>query len=194
MKKLAFYGIMASLLIMSGAALAGPASLTTQDYVDTGLKAVYKAVYNAVDEVKADKTALNDKANSADVYTKTDADAKFLTSANIADKANSADVYTKTDADAKFLTSASIADKANSADVYTKTDADNKFATKTDLGSIEIETYSAAANGGLKVTNNEFALDIAEPSATAMYVYKNGAWTPLDVNGTFPDNYNFAAE
>ena len=139
MKKAVFFGFVASLV--SGLALADPAALTTQSYVDAGLKAVYKAV----DEVKADKTSLSDKANSADVYS--------------------------------------------------KTDADSKFATKTELAGLENESYSAATNGGLKVNeNNEFALDITEPTENAMYVYKNGVWTALDVNATFPNNYDFTAE
>ena len=66
---------------------------------------------NAIDESVNSgsiKTALDTKANSADVYTKDDADAKFLTEhQDISGKANSADV------------DAALALKANSADVDT---------------------------------------------------------------------------
>ncbi len=60
--------------------------------------------------------AVAPKANSADVYTKTQVDAA------VAPKANSADVYTKTEADAAHAT------KANSADVYTKAEVDTAVA------------------------------------------------------------------
>ena len=83
----------------------------------------------------ATKTELADKANAADVYSKTDADATFATKTEVADKANTADVYSKTDADATFATKTELADKANAADVYSKTDADATFATKTELAT-----------------------------------------------------------
>ena len=83
----------------------------------------------------ATKTELTDKANTADVYSKTEADTKFATvdqlqadvaatNNELANKANIADVYSKTDADATFATKTELADKANTADVYSKTDAD----------------------------------------------------------------------
>lgn len=92
----------------------------------------------------ATKTELADKANTADVYSKTDADSKFatvdqlqadvsVTNNELANKANTADVYSKTDADATFAAKTEVADKANTADVYSKTDADATFATKTEL-------------------------------------------------------------
>ena len=92
----------------------------------------------------ATKTELADKANTADVYSKTEADTKFATvdqlqadvsatNNELANKANTADVYSKTDADATFATKTELADKANTADVYSKTDADATFATKTEL-------------------------------------------------------------
>ncbi|WCR57920.1 hypothetical protein [Wolbachia endosymbiont of Ctenocephalides felis wCfeJ] len=81
----------------------------------------------------AEKSELNDKANSADVYTKTLANTTFATKAALDDKANSADVYTKTLANTTFATKAALDDKANSADVYTKTLANTTFATKAAL-------------------------------------------------------------
>ena len=92
----------------------------------------------------ATKTELADKANTADVYSKTEADTKFATvdqlqadvsatNNELANKANTADVYSKTDADATFATKTELADKANTADVYSKTDADATFATKTEM-------------------------------------------------------------
>ena len=74
------------------------------------------------------------KANSSDVYTKTQVDTKLETKANSSDvytkeeidtslgkKANSDDVYTKTEL------GESLALKANSSDVYTKEESDAKY-------------------------------------------------------------------
>ena len=63
--------------------------------------------------VHENTTAIVGKANSSNVYTKTETDAKV----NV--KADSSDVYTKTETDAKVNV------KADSSDVYTKTEIDN---------------------------------------------------------------------
>ena len=60
----------------------------------------------------ATQQALNNKANSSDVYTKTETDGLLN------NKANANDVYTKSETDGL------LNDKANSSDVYTKTEAD----------------------------------------------------------------------
>lgn len=62
--------------------------------------------------------ALSAKANSADVYTKTQADGL------LADKAGADDVYTKTQTDNL------LAGKANASNVYSKTETDNLLAGK----------------------------------------------------------------
>lgn len=87
-------------------------------------------------------TALGNKANSSDVYNKTQVDEKLGLKANVSDvynksevdtkvgaKANSSDVYTKSEVDTK------VGAKANSSDVYTKTTADSTFLKKTDASS-----------------------------------------------------------
>ena len=115
----------------------------------------------------AAQTALNLKANSADVYTTTQIDSSLALKANVADvytktqnnvsfalKANVADVYTKTQNDASFLLKANVADvytktqndasfllKANVADVYTKTLNDASFALKANVADV----YTKAA-------------------------------------------------
>lgn len=85
------------------------------------------------------------KANAADVYDKTAADALFD------EKANAADVYDKTAADALFDEKANAADvynkteanglldaKANAADVFNKTEITDKLALKADAA----DTYT----------------------------------------------------
>lgn len=214
MKKIAFSGFMASMLMVTGAAFAAgetnTASLTTKGYVDAGLKAVYKAV----DDVKADKTTVTaltstvaDKADASSVYTKTEIDeAGFLTSADISGKADADSVYTKTEIDeAGFLTSADISGKADTATVTAltstvagKADADSVY-TKTEidnagfLTSADVAVYTGT--GGIVVdANHQIALDTTGLDSTAMYVFKDGTWEELDINGTFPTNFNFAGE
>jgi hypothetical protein len=84
----------------------------------------------------ATQTALDLKANSSDVYTKTQVD----TSLGL--KANSADVYTKTQVDT------SLGLKANSDDVYTKTQVDT---------SLNLKANSADVNSSLALKANMFA-------------------------------------
>lgn len=118
----------------------------------------------------ATKTELADKANTADVYSKTDADSKFatvdqlqadvsVTNNELANKANTADVYSKTDADATFAAKTEVADKANTADVYSKTDADATFATKTELAdkANTADVYSKTDADATFATKTELA-------------------------------------
>jgi len=80
-------------------------------------------------------TTLGQKANSANVYTKTETDTALGL------KANSANVYTKTQVDG-FVSS-----KANTADVYTRTDANNTFRTSAQVNSaIGAFDFSSAGN------------------------------------------------
>ena len=119
----------------------------------------------------ATKTELADKANTADVYSKTDADSKFATvdqlqadvsatNNELANKANIADVYSKTDADATFATKTELATKADKTEVYTRTEADETFATKTalqaqaDHDQANVDALSGAINNGLAVDEN----------------------------------------
>ena len=183
MKKIAFSGFMLSLLMATGAAVAASnATLTTQDYVDKGLR----TLYGVIDAAKANKTDLDDKADAddleelagtvddlstaveskadaSDVYTKAEADETFLTTASIAGKANASDVYTKTEADETFLTTASIAGKANASDVYTIEEADEKFLTPPEI----------------------------EENEDKMFLYTSDGWSEITVKDTFPDSYNF---
>lgn len=77
---------------------------------------------------KADASALNDYAKSADVYTKADVDTK------LAEKVDQADYESAQMATANSLTKLAT-DKANAADVYTKTQVDNKLVGKLDISA-----------------------------------------------------------
>lgn len=79
-------------------------------------------------------TAVNGKADAANVYTKNDADAKLALKADetaLNDKADKADVYSKTDADARYATKNALDGKADITYVDQKfTDAGNNVDTK----------------------------------------------------------------
>ena len=108
----------------------------------------------ATDRKNADKTiqqTVDAKANAADVYSKTETDAKLADKANaanvysktetdnkLADKVNAADVYSKMETDTK------LADKANAADVYSKTETDTKLADKANATDVYSKTETDA--------------------------------------------------
>ena len=132
-KNIAFSGFMAAIMLsMTGAANAA---------VEIASKAYVDAQKQAID------TALDTKANTSDVYTKTESDDKYLTEhQSLADYAKSADVAktyeTQTHATATYATKDEIPSldglatveqlntKANASDVYTKTESDAKYLTE----------------------------------------------------------------
>lgn len=95
---------------------------------------------------KADKDAvensLKGKANVADVYTKAQADGRYL------QKGDKLDAYTKAEADRRFASRSdvegAIAGKASAADVYTKGQADALFARAEMLNTLFGQVYTKA--------------------------------------------------
>lgn len=112
--------------------------------------------------------ALNSKANSADVYTKTDCDGKFATKTEVTAIKATADAaapqsttYTKTESDNKYATKTEVAAIKTTADnaapqstTYTKTECDGKFATITSLNTVKA-TADAAAPQSTTYTKTE---------------------------------------
>lgn len=80
------------------------------------------------DDINALETAITNKADKSNVYTKSETDTKLGT------KANSSDIPTKVSQltnDSGYLTThQDISGKANTSDVYTKTQSDNKYQVK----------------------------------------------------------------
>ena len=183
MKKVAFFGIMTSVSIMTGAALADSATLTSQAYVDDGLRAVYRAV----DNVKANK---DDVYTKGQVYTKEEIEAKgYLTNVDIDTKANAADVYTKEEIEAKgYLTNVDIDAKANAADVYTKEEINNAgYLTTADVenkaNAADVYTKDEIDNAGF-VTSQDV-------ESGKKYVYTSNGWDAITVEDTFDPDFNF---
>ena len=108
---------------------------------------------------EAATAALATKANSADVYTKTEVDTA------VGAKANSADVYTKTEVDT------AVGAKANSADVYTKTEVDTAVGAKANSADVYTKTE---ANDLLGAKAN--AADVYTKTEAETIFYQKQAW------------------
>lgn len=144
-----------------------PNAVMSQKAVTDELASVSLQIDEVTGQITTINTTLGNKANSADVYTKTESDNKYLTAADITGKADKSEVSAvKTIADKN---TADITDintditeinntlgtKANASDVYTKTEADGKYLTQhqdisgkadaTDL-SDEVTRATAAEN------------------------------------------------
>lgn len=132
---------------------------------DTNYKTVYRVITHVADgtddhdaatvgQVKAAIAEISG-GGSVDAYTKAE------TNTLLDVKANTADVYAKTETYSKTEVDTELAKKANSADVYTKTEADTTFTTKSYVdnaieaisGGIVSPDDKKAAYG----TNNEVA-------------------------------------
>lgn len=110
-------------------------------------------------------TALKSKANATNVYTKAQANEKFL------QKTDKIDAYTKTEAAEMFATKEEVNTKAKATDVYTKTQSDGRYLQKTD----KIDAYTKAETDTTFATKKEVGT-----KANAVDVY-----TKADADTTF---------
>lgn len=109
------------------------------------------SAYSTTEQMNtAIQNAIAGKANSADVYTKTEVDGQVdALEQSIGTKANAADVYTKTEVDGFLATKAvkseveaALALKADADAVYTKTEVDGMVAVEA-FTEAEIDTAIA---------------------------------------------------
>ena len=160
-------------------------------------------------ELRADIEAeLDAKANSADVYTKTETDGKLDTKVDKeSGKGLSANDYTNTDkAKVNNLpddTGAELDTKANSADVYTKTETDGKLdakANSADLANYVKNTDIATASElGIVKFNASFGISVnanGQPfiNKAPQSVIDNRAENPsASYYPIVPSNFDYAA-
>ena len=141
--------------------------------------------------------ALTDIFNPANYYDKTAMDAA------LALKADASNVYTKSEADGKFLTEhQSLADyptietmntalgqKANVSDIYTQTEIDNKLAAKADASNVytksEIDTQSETTAQALSNINTQLAAKAN--SADLATVATSGSYNDLSDKPVIPE-------
>jgi hypothetical protein len=145
--------------------------IKTGDLTDaTGLKSILDG--------KATVAAVNLKANSVDVYSKTDADGRYPTAV-----AASGTFRTAAQVSDAVTLHPSVTEKAKAVDVYTKTAADGKFSTPasvaTAIGSFD---FSAAGNSSL---NTRFGLHYTRTqtdSALGLKANTSAVYTKSDVD------------
>ena len=137
-----------------------------EEVISTSLNALNEDVENLSND-KADASAIATKANASDVYTKTEADNKFLTEHQSLDN-----YYTKAESDAKYATqvvvneeiaarieairgvNTALEGKADKSDTYTKAQIDGFLDNATQL----LETKADKSNTYTKTeTDNAIA-------------------------------------
>lgn len=135
----------------------------TDTTLQNGLDSLALNLANEINSRQDADTALQSnieaKANAAEVYTKTEADNKFLTEhQSLANYYTKDDVYNKTESDAKYATQTvvneeiaariqrdseieqSLASKADKSDTYSKQEVDDALATKQNVGDYATNT------------------------------------------------------
>ncbi len=185
---------MASMLVATGAMAAGEnATLTTKNYVDSGLRAVYQKALSAETKADAAQTAATNNANAITNIQTTLGDG--TTSGLIKDVAElknaTGDISGKADQadlDALSGTVSTLSDKVNNATtgLDTKASQADLDALQQQVNGIDTTAYTGT-NGVVIDANHQVGLSV--PAAAAndgnAYVYKNGAWTALDVEDTW---------
>ena len=153
------------------------------------------------------KTEVDDKldlkANAAEVYTKTEADNKFLTEHQSLDNYYTKDnVYNKTESDAKYATQTvvneeiaariqrdseieqSLASKADKSDTYTKSEVDDAIAN-VDV-SDQLVNYETIANHNADKALLEASISLKANSADLATVATSGSYDDLSDKPTIP--------
>lgn len=173
MKKIAFFGFMASILTASGAAFADDASLTTKGYVDRGLRVVYQTM----DAAKADKTTVDTLSGTVNTLSDVITDE----TSGLESKASQASLDTLTQ---------TVNGKADSATVTALQQQVNTLS-----GAVDGIEYTGQ-NGVTVTENDEIELAIpGDATSGSKYVYTVGTgWSPLSVEDTFPEEFDFDGE
>ena len=240
MKKIVLSGFMASMLMLPVAALAdgettgSSTPLTTKNYVDDGLRAVYKASKTYTDSKIGDSTTgmtkdvndlkaivngsgtnpgldkiingdgtnlgLNDiikgdgtTANPGLINDVAALDTQINGTNGLAD-----DVDTLKNTIGDATTEGTLAYKVeqlqSSSTVYTAGNGINIDTTNDNTISVKAGEGLAVDSTTKNITIDGLATTKATGNTTKMYVYKNGALVPMDVETTWDDDFDFDPE
>ena len=113
-------------------------------------------------------TALSLKADTSDVYTKSEVDTA------LSSKANTSDVYTKSEVD----TALSV--KANTSDVYTKSEVDTALSVKANTSDVytKSEVDTALSNKQTKLSIGEYSAQLNDTAWNGVY------YTSIDLSAS----------
>ena len=176
------------------ATVTDTSSTTHEVYTKDGADRTFATSDQLQRDVAATNEALTRKADTADVYSKTETDSRLADKANtadvynktetdskLADKANTVDVYNKTETDSK------LADKANTADVYNKTETDSKLADKANT----VDVYSKTDADSKFATQDQLQADVSKTNLelTTETTERKAADTALDTRITSVKEY-----
>ena len=163
---------------------------------ETNTKASADDVYT---KTQADERYLQ-KTDKIDAYTKAETDATFATRTEVGTKANTTDVYTRKQSDGRYMqstyanttfaTKTQVNAKANAADVYTKADADTTFQRKGSYISIAGANARFQPKGDYLIKGDAYT----KPESDAKYQLK-GTYASVEyVDGRVANIVNSAPE
>lgn len=187
MKKIAF--TMASMLVATGAMAAGEnATLTTKNYVDSGLRAVYQKAQSAEAKADAAQTAAENNATAITNIQNTLGDG--ITPGLVKDVADlktaTGDISGKADQSALDALSATVAGHTTSI-----TDLQDNKADKTALDALQqqvngIDTTAYTGTNGVAIDaeTNQVGLNVTAETGK-MYVYTSTGWDEIPVADTW---------
>ena len=198
MKKIVFSGFMASVLMASSAAFAeeSATALTTKNYVDSGLRAVYRVATGAENgAVKDLQTTVGKAGTGGEASTGLVGDVETLKSA--VGKASEGDTPgTGLTGNVESLQSdvGDLQDDVTALQTTVGSSTSGLVKDVADLQSavddLEAASQEYVAGTGINITENaegknEVGIGISNPVSGASYVFKDGAWSVLETENTW---------
>ena len=195
MKKIVFSGFMASVLMASSAAFADDnTTLTTKNYVDSGLRAVYRVATGAENgAVKDLQTAVGTAGTGGNAGTGLTGDVEALQD-TVGDSTNG---LVKDVDDLQTAVGDSTGGLVKDVDDLQTAVGDSTGGLVKDVADLQsaVDDLEAAsqeyvAGTGINITENaqgknEVGLGISNPVSGASYVFKDGAWSALEIENTW---------
>ena len=187
MKKIAF--TMASMLVATGAMAAGEnATLTTKNYVDSGLRAVYQKAQSA--EAKADAAQTAAENNAADITNIQNTLGNGTTPGLVKDVADlknaTSDISGKADQSALDALSATVAGHTTSITNLQDNKADKTAldALQQQVNGIDTTAYTGTNGVAIDAETNQVGLNVTAETGK-MYVYTSTGWDEIPVADTW---------
>ena len=159
MKNVTITGIMVSMLMTTGVAFAAgeaDAFLTTKNYVDAGLRAVYRTASDAA------SSAATNAGNITSLQTSVSSNADNISSLQTAVSSN--------------------ADNIEALQTAVSSNASDIEALQSAVSSLDSTAYSGV--NGVTISDHNVSLNV-DATEGNMYVYTSSGWSELDVVDTW---------